>query len=78
METLFEELETQPKQKSHKKKLLEALESILDCVQNPIFPSYIARNLMKILHKVHGEVSTTFLVVLWILHLIEMLKSNFI
>ncbi|XP_065486544.1 HEAT repeat-containing protein 1 isoform X1 [Caloenas nicobarica] len=55
METLFEELETQPKQKSHKKKLLEALESILDCVQNPIFPSYIARNLMKILHKVHGE-----------------------
>ncbi|XP_064913879.1 HEAT repeat-containing protein 1 isoform X1 [Columba livia] len=55
METLFEELETQPKQKSHKKKLLEALESIIDCVQNPIFPSYIARNLMKILLKVHGE-----------------------
>ncbi|NXW62664.1 HEAT1 protein, partial [Eurystomus gularis] len=55
METLFEELETQPKQKSQKKKLLEALESILDCVQNPILPSYIARNLMKILHKVHGE-----------------------
>lgn len=57
METLFEELETQPKQKSQKKKLSEALESILDCVQNPIFPSYIARNLMKILHEVHGEVS---------------------
>ncbi|KAM6323789.1 HEAT repeat-containing protein 1 [Aegotheles albertisi] len=55
MGTLFEELETQPKQKSQKKKLLEALESILDCVQNPIFPSYIARNLMKILHEVHGE-----------------------
>ncbi|KAF1658220.1 HEAT repeat-containing protein 1, partial [Aptenodytes patagonicus] len=55
METLFEELETQPKQKSQKKKLLEALESILDCVQNPIFPSYVARNLMKILHEVHGE-----------------------
>uniref|UniRef100_A0A8C8EF86 HEAT repeat-containing protein 1 n=1 Tax=Otus sunia TaxID=257818 RepID=A0A8C8EF86_9STRI len=55
METLFEELETQPKQKSQKKKLLEALESILDGVQNPIFPSYIARNLMKILHEVHGE-----------------------
>lgn len=67
METLFEELETQPKQKSHKKKLLEALESIIDCVQNPIFPSYIARNLMKILHKVHGEVSATFPVVLWVL-----------
>ncbi|XP_009995899.1 PREDICTED: HEAT repeat-containing protein 1 [Chaetura pelagica] len=55
METLFEELETQSKQKSQKKKLLEALESILDCVQNPIFPSYVARNLMKILHEVHGE-----------------------
>ncbi|KFQ63827.1 HEAT repeat-containing protein 1 [Pelecanus crispus] len=55
MATLFEELETQTKQKSQKKKLLEALESILDCVQNPIFPSYIARNLMKILHEVHGE-----------------------
>ncbi|NXG82015.1 HEAT1 protein, partial [Stercorarius parasiticus] len=56
MESLFEELETQPKQKSQKKKLSEALESILDCVQNPIFPSYIARHLMKILHEVHGEV----------------------
>ncbi|KFR09678.1 HEAT repeat-containing protein 1, partial [Opisthocomus hoazin] len=55
METLFEELETQTKQKFQKKKLSEALESILDCVQNPIFPSYIARNLMKILHRVHGE-----------------------
>ncbi|NWW83175.1 HEAT1 protein, partial [Climacteris rufus] len=55
IETLFEELETQPKQKSQKKKLLEALENILDCVQSPIFPSYIARNLMKILHGVHGE-----------------------
>ncbi|XP_008944880.1 PREDICTED: HEAT repeat-containing protein 1-like, partial [Merops nubicus] len=55
METLFEEPETQSKQKSQKKKLLEALESILDCVQNPILPSYIARNLLKILHEVHGE-----------------------
>ncbi|NXJ78102.1 HEAT1 protein, partial [Trogon melanurus] len=55
IETLFEELETQPKQKSQKKKLLEALESILNCVQNPIFPSYITRNIMKMLHRVHGE-----------------------
>ncbi|XP_030304092.1 HEAT repeat-containing protein 1 [Calypte anna] len=55
MGTLFEELETQPKQKSQKKKMLEALENILDSVQNPIFPSYIARNLMKILHEIHGE-----------------------
>lgn len=74
METLFEELETQPKQKSQQKKLLEALENILDCVQNPIFPSYIKRNLMKIIHEVHGEVSTTFPVVFLVLHLIEMLK----
>ncbi|NXG45204.1 HEAT1 protein, partial [Psilopogon haemacephalus] len=55
METLFEELKTQPKQKSQKKKMWEALESILDCVQNPIFPSYIARNLLKILNEIHGE-----------------------
>ncbi|KAM3674732.1 HEAT repeat-containing protein 1 [Ammospiza maritima maritima] len=55
MGTLFEDLETQSKQKSQKKKLLEALENILDCVQNRIFPSYIARNLMKILHEIHGE-----------------------
>lgn len=78
METLFEELETQPKQKSQKKKLLEALESILDCVQNPVFPSYLARNLMKILHEVHGEVGAAFLVVVWVLYLMELLKSNFI
>ncbi|NWR16557.1 HEAT1 protein, partial [Emberiza fucata] len=55
MGTLFEDLETEPKQKSQKKKLLEALENILDCVQSRIFPSYIARNLMKILHEIHGE-----------------------
>lgn len=78
MGTLFEELEKQPKQKSQKKKLLEALENILDCVQSPIFPSYIARNLMKILHEIHGEVSAAFCVVLWVLHLSEMLKSNLI
>ncbi|NXB80217.1 HEAT1 protein, partial [Donacobius atricapilla] len=55
MRILFEELETQPKQKSQKKNLLEALENLLDCVQSPIFPSYIARYLMKLLHEVHGE-----------------------
>lgn len=77
MEALFEELKTQPKQKSQRKKMCEALESILDCVQNPIFPSYIARNLMKILSEVHGEVSAVF-VVLWVLDLSEMLKSTLI
>uniref|UniRef100_A0A8B9I8I5 HEAT repeat-containing protein 1 n=1 Tax=Anser brachyrhynchus TaxID=132585 RepID=A0A8B9I8I5_9AVES len=60
MATLFEELQTQPKQKSQKKKLSEALESILDCVQNPICPSYVARSLMKILHEVHGEITKPF------------------
>ncbi|XP_035177994.1 HEAT repeat-containing protein 1 isoform X1 [Oxyura jamaicensis] len=55
MAALFEELQTQPKQKSQKKKLSEALESILDCVQNPLCPSYVTRSLMKILHEVHGE-----------------------
>uniref|UniRef100_A0A8D0HKF9 HEAT repeat-containing protein 1 n=1 Tax=Sphenodon punctatus TaxID=8508 RepID=A0A8D0HKF9_SPHPU len=50
--TLFEEMQTQSKQQ---KKLLEALELLLDCVQSRSCPSYIARNLMKILHEVNGE-----------------------
>ncbi|XP_010210246.1 PREDICTED: HEAT repeat-containing protein 1 [Tinamus guttatus] len=45
----------QTKQKSQKKKLSEALESLLDNVKNPTCPSYVARNLMKILCEVHGE-----------------------
>nr|XP_025964728.1 HEAT repeat-containing protein 1 [Dromaius novaehollandiae] len=53
--TLFVSEAPQTKQKSQKKKLSEALESLLDCVKNPICPSYIARNLMKILRDVHGE-----------------------
>ncbi|XP_062428148.1 HEAT repeat-containing protein 1 isoform X3 [Rhea pennata] len=53
--TLFVSEASQTKQKSQKKKLSEALESLLDCVKNPICPSYIARNLMKILREVHGE-----------------------
>uniref|UniRef100_A0A8C3PX82 HEAT repeat-containing protein 1 n=1 Tax=Chrysolophus pictus TaxID=9089 RepID=A0A8C3PX82_CHRPC len=60
MAILFEELQTQPKQKSQKKKLSEALESIVDCVQNPTGPSYVAKNLMKILHEVHGEITKPF------------------
>lgn len=62
MAILFEELQAQPKQKSQKKKLSEALESIVDCVQNPTAPSYVAKNLMKILHEVHGEVSAALIV----------------
>uniref|UniRef100_A0A8C2UBR9 HEAT repeat-containing protein 1 n=1 Tax=Coturnix japonica TaxID=93934 RepID=A0A8C2UBR9_COTJA len=61
MAILFEELQTQAKQKSQKKKLTEALESVVDCVQSPICPSYVARNLMKILHEVHGEMILTHL-----------------
>nr|XP_013799333.1 PREDICTED: HEAT repeat-containing protein 1 [Apteryx mantelli mantelli] len=53
--TLFVSEAPQTKQKSQKKKSLEALESLLDCVKNPICPSYVARNLMKILREVHGE-----------------------
>uniref|UniRef100_A0A8C2UDL8 HEAT repeat-containing protein 1 n=1 Tax=Coturnix japonica TaxID=93934 RepID=A0A8C2UDL8_COTJA len=60
MAILFEELQTQAKQKSQKKKLTEALESVVDCVQSPICPSYVARNLMKILHEVHGEITKPF------------------
>lgn len=81
MATLFEELETQPKQKSQKKKLSEALESIVDCVQNPFCPSYVARNLMKILHEVHGEVSAALIVshfFLSLLYVIETQKNQLI
>uniref|UniRef100_A0A669P181 HEAT repeat-containing protein 1 n=1 Tax=Phasianus colchicus TaxID=9054 RepID=A0A669P181_PHACC len=56
MHTLLAEI-----QKSQKKKLSEALESIVDCVQNPTGPSYVAKNLMKILHEVHGEMILTHL-----------------
>ncbi|NXA38189.1 HEAT1 protein, partial [Eudromia elegans] len=54
--TLFVSEAPQTKQKSQKKKMSEALESLLDSVKNPICPSYVARNLMKILREVHGEV----------------------
>uniref|UniRef100_A0A8C8SDC1 HEAT repeat-containing protein 1 n=1 Tax=Pelusios castaneus TaxID=367368 RepID=A0A8C8SDC1_9SAUR len=53
--SLFEELQTQNKQKSQQKKLSEALELILSCVQAHSCPSYIARSLMKILQHVNGE-----------------------
>ncbi|CAM5101904.1 unnamed protein product [Eretmochelys imbricata] len=53
--SLFEELQTESKQKSQQKKLLEALEHMLDCVQDPGCPSYVARSLMKILQQVNGE-----------------------
>uniref|UniRef100_A0A452ICU1 HEAT repeat-containing protein 1 n=1 Tax=Gopherus agassizii TaxID=38772 RepID=A0A452ICU1_9SAUR len=53
--SLFEELQTQSKQKSQQKKLLEALEHVLDCIRAPGCPSYVARSLMKILQQVNGE-----------------------
>uniref|UniRef100_A0A8C0GTH9 HEAT repeat-containing protein 1 n=1 Tax=Chelonoidis abingdonii TaxID=106734 RepID=A0A8C0GTH9_CHEAB len=53
--SLFEELQTQSKQKSQQKKLLEALKHALDCIQAPGCPSYVARSLMKILQQVNGE-----------------------
>ncbi|XP_074846218.1 HEAT repeat-containing protein 1 isoform X2 [Carettochelys insculpta] len=53
--SLFEELQTQSQQKSHQKRLSEALEHVLNCVQTPCCPSYVARSLMKILQQVNGE-----------------------
>ncbi|NWI16941.1 HEAT1 protein, partial [Crypturellus soui] len=54
--SLFVSEAPQTKQKSQKKKISEALESLLNSVKNPTCPSYVARNLMKILREVHGEV----------------------
>ncbi|XP_053156079.1 HEAT repeat-containing protein 1 [Hemicordylus capensis] len=53
--SLFEELHTQHKQKTQQQELSEALEALLECVKAIGCPSYIARNLMKILHSVNGE-----------------------
>ncbi|XP_007435093.1 HEAT repeat-containing protein 1 isoform X1 [Python bivittatus] len=46
---------TQLKQKAKQQKLTEALTALLECVQALKCPSYIAKNLMKILHKVNGS-----------------------
>uniref|UniRef100_A0A6J0T712 HEAT repeat-containing protein 1 n=1 Tax=Pogona vitticeps TaxID=103695 RepID=A0A6J0T712_9SAUR len=52
--SLFEELKIQQKQKTQK--LSEALRVLLECVQALECPSYVARNLLKILHEVNGKV----------------------
>uniref|UniRef100_A0A670XSS6 HEAT repeat-containing protein 1 n=1 Tax=Pseudonaja textilis TaxID=8673 RepID=A0A670XSS6_PSETE len=46
---------TQPKRKAKQQKSSEALTALLECVQGFRCPSYIARNLMKILHEVNGN-----------------------
>ncbi|XP_032071186.1 HEAT repeat-containing protein 1 [Thamnophis elegans] len=46
---------TQPKRKAKQQKLSEALTALLECVQDFRCPSYIARNLVKILHEVNGN-----------------------
>ncbi|XP_015678298.1 HEAT repeat-containing protein 1 [Protobothrops mucrosquamatus] len=46
---------TQQKRKAKQQKLSEALTALLECVQGFRCPSYIARNLMKILHEVNGS-----------------------
>uniref|UniRef100_A0A670I6A9 HEAT repeat-containing protein 1 n=1 Tax=Podarcis muralis TaxID=64176 RepID=A0A670I6A9_PODMU len=48
--------QTQHKQKTQQQKLSGALEALLKCVQTTKCPSYVARNLMKILHEVNGQV----------------------
>ncbi|KAJ6664676.1 hypothetical protein lerEdw1_006249 [Lerista edwardsae] len=54
--SLFEELLTQHKQKTQQQKLSEALEALFECAQAVRYPSYIARNVLKILHDVNGKV----------------------
>ncbi|ETE69404.1 HEAT repeat-containing protein 1, partial [Ophiophagus hannah] len=46
---------TQQKRKAKQQKSSEALTALLECVQGFRCPSYIARNLMKILHEVNGS-----------------------
>nr|XP_036863196.1 HEAT repeat-containing protein 1 isoform X3 [Manis javanica] len=50
--TLFEELQREKKLKSHQM-LSETLKNLLNCVYNS--PSYIAKDLMKVLQEVNGE-----------------------
>ncbi|XP_066467559.1 HEAT repeat-containing protein 1 [Tiliqua scincoides] len=54
--SLFEELNIQQRQKTQQQKLSEALEALLECAQAIRYPSYIARNVLKILHEVNGKV----------------------
>uniref|UniRef100_A0A803TSM1 HEAT repeat-containing protein 1 n=1 Tax=Anolis carolinensis TaxID=28377 RepID=A0A803TSM1_ANOCA len=53
---LFEELHTQPKGKPQPQKLSEALGALLECVKSITCPSYVARNMMKLLQEVNGKV----------------------
>ncbi|KAL8185848.1 UNVERIFIED_CONTAM: HEAT repeat-containing protein 1, partial [Gekko kuhli] len=54
--SLFGELHGQHKNKTQQQKLSEALEALLECVQDIRCPSYVARNVMRILQEVNGEV----------------------
>ncbi|CAI5770584.1 repeat-containing 1 [Podarcis lilfordi] len=56
LHNLFEVQQTQHKQKTQQQKLSGALEALLKCVQTTKCPSYVARNLMKILLEVNGQV----------------------
>uniref|UniRef100_A0A673TNR9 HEAT repeat-containing protein 1 n=1 Tax=Suricata suricatta TaxID=37032 RepID=A0A673TNR9_SURSU len=55
--TLFEELQREKKLKSHQK-LSETLKNLLNCVYNS--PSYIAKDLMKVLQEVSSEITKPF------------------
>uniref|UniRef100_A0A5F8GH43 HEAT repeat-containing protein 1 n=1 Tax=Monodelphis domestica TaxID=13616 RepID=A0A5F8GH43_MONDO len=57
LNTLFEDLQIGKKPKSHQK-LSEALKHLLYCVHS--CPSYIAKNLMKILQEVNSEITKPF------------------
>uniref|UniRef100_A0A8C8XKJ4 HEAT repeat-containing protein 1 n=1 Tax=Panthera leo TaxID=9689 RepID=A0A8C8XKJ4_PANLE len=54
---LFEELRREKKLKSHQK-LSETLKNLLSCVYSS--PSYIAKDLMKVLQEVSGEITKPF------------------
>uniref|UniRef100_A0A4X2KD30 HEAT repeat-containing protein 1 n=1 Tax=Vombatus ursinus TaxID=29139 RepID=A0A4X2KD30_VOMUR len=58
LNTLFEDLQMGKKLKSHHQKLTEALKHLLYCVHR--CPSYIAKNLMKILQEVNSEITKPF------------------
>uniref|UniRef100_A0A8C7AYJ7 HEAT repeat-containing protein 1 n=1 Tax=Neovison vison TaxID=452646 RepID=A0A8C7AYJ7_NEOVI len=55
--TLFEELQREKKPKSHQK-LSETLKNLLSCVYS--CPSYIAKDLVKVLQKVNNEITKPF------------------
>ncbi|XP_077201538.1 HEAT repeat-containing protein 1 [Paroedura picta] len=53
--SLFGDLHVPHKDKIPQQKLSEALEALLECVQDIRCPSYVARNVMRILQEINGK-----------------------